>query len=96
MKKIDEMSNEELGEYTRKSYEITGPYKIESWSIYQLNHEPTLLEIDKVKMIFEELGFNDDDEFLITLRANKTHMENYFYNLLRNNTRLDNAQSDNC
>jgi len=83
MKKIDNLTNKELSEYIRKVYDEPGPFQIDSWYLYQLNHKPTLSEIEKVDKILAGMEFNDDDEFLITLRATRTHIRNYILNMLR-------------
>jgi hypothetical protein len=83
MKKIDNLTNKELSEYIRKVYDEPGPFLIESWHLYQLNHTPTLSEIEKADKILGGMEFNDDDEFIITLRATRTHIRNYMLNIIR-------------
>lgn len=81
MKKIDNLTNKELAEYIRKVYDEPGlPYQIESWYLYQLNHTPSITEIEKVDRVLESFEFNEDDEYLITLRATRTHIRNYMLN----------------
>jgi len=83
MKKIDNLTNNELAEYIRQVYDEPGPFQIDSWHLYQQNHTPTLFEIEKIDKILAGLEFNDDDEFLITLRATRTHIRNYILNMIR-------------
>lgn len=83
MKKIDNLTNKELAEYIRKVYDEPGPFQIDSWHLYQQNHTPTLSEIEKADKILDGLEFNVDDEFIITLRATRTHIRNYILNMLR-------------
>ena len=84
MKKVDNITNNELAEYIRKVYDEPGPYQIESWYLYQLNHTPTLSEIEKVDRVLKSFEFNEDDEYLITLRATRTHIRNYMLNMICN------------
>ena len=83
MKKIDNITNKELSEYIRKAYEEPGPFLIGSWHLYQQNHTPTFSEIEKLDKILAGMEFNDDDEFLITLRATRTHIRNFILNMIR-------------
>ena len=84
MKKIDNLTNNELAEYIRKVYDEPGlPYQIDSWHLYQLNQIPTSSEIEKADKIIDGMEFNDDDEFLITLRATRIHIRNYILNMIR-------------
>ena len=84
MKKIDNLTNNELAEYIRKVYDEPGlPYQIDSWHLYQLNQTPTPSEIEKADKILAGMEFNDDDEFLITLRAKRTHIRNYVLNMIQ-------------
>jgi hypothetical protein len=83
MKKIDNISNDELGDYIRRVYEEPGPYQIDSWTLYQLNFIPTESEIRKVDKIIIGFEFNQDDECLITLRATRNHIRNLIFNMVR-------------
>jgi hypothetical protein len=83
MKKIDNLTNKELSEYIRKVYGEPGPFQIDSWRLFQQNHTPTLSEIEKVDKILAGMEFNDDDEFLIILRATRTHIRSYMLNMIR-------------
>lgn len=83
MKKIDNLTNNELAEYIRKVYDVTGPYQIDSWYLYQMNHTPTLSEIEKVDRVLQTFDFNENDGFLITLRATRTHIRNFSLNMIR-------------
>ena len=83
MKKIDNLTNKELAEYIRKVYDEPGPFQIDSWHLYQLNQTPTPSEIEKADKILAGMEFNDDDEFLITLRATRIHIRNYMLNMIR-------------
>jgi len=83
MKKIDNLTNNKLAEYIRKVYDEPGPYQIDSWHLYQLNHTPTLSEIEKVERVLKSFEFNEDDEYLITLRATRTHIRNFSLNMIR-------------
>ena len=82
MKKIDNLTNNELAEYIRKVYGEPGQYQIDSWYLYKLNHTPTLSEIEKVDRVLKSFEFNEDDEYLITLRATRTHIRNYMLNMI--------------
>jgi len=83
MKKIDNISNNELAEYIKRAYDVPGPYQIESWYLYQLNHTPSTMEIDKADKILETFEFNEKDEYLITLRATRNHIRNFTLNMIR-------------
>lgn len=83
MKKIDNLTNNELANYIKRAYEEPGPYQIESWYIYQLNHEPSSKAIEKADQIINKFEFNQDDEYLITLRANRTHIHNFILNMIQ-------------
>lgn len=83
MKKIDNLTNEELAEYIRKVYDVPGPYQIDSWYLYQLNHTPSPTEIEKVDRVLQTFDFNENDEFLITLRATRAHIRNFSLNMIR-------------
>jgi hypothetical protein len=83
VKKIDNLTNNELAEYIKKVYDEPGPYQIDSWHLYRLNHLPSNKEIEKADKILAGFEFNDDDEFLITLRATRTHIRNYTLNMIR-------------
>ena len=50
---------------------------------HKLNHLPSNKEIEKADKILAGFEFNDDDEFLITLRATRTHIRNYTLNMIR-------------
>jgi hypothetical protein len=82
MKKIDNLTNKELSEYIRKVYDEPGPFQIDSWYLYQLNHTPSPTEIEKVERVLKSFEFNEDDEYLITLRATRTHIRNYMLNMI--------------
>lgn len=83
MKKIDKLTNNELAEYIKRIYEEPGPYQIDSWYLYQLNHKPTPKAIDKAENILNKFEFTEDDEYLITLRATRTHIRNFTLNMIR-------------
>lgn len=83
MKKIDNLTNNELAEYIKRAYDEPGPYHIDSWHIYQLNHVPSPKAIEKSEKILNKFEFNDDDEYLITLRATRTHIRNFTLNMIR-------------
>jgi len=83
MKKIDNLTNNELAEYIKRAYDEPGPYHIDSWHIYQLNHIPSPKAIEKAEKILNNLEFNEDDEYLITLRATKTHIHNFILNTIQ-------------
>lgn len=83
MKKIDNLTNNELAEYIKRAYDEPGPYHIDSWHIYQLNHIPSPKAIEKAEKILNKLEFNADDEYLITLRATKTHIHNFILNTIQ-------------
>jgi hypothetical protein len=70
MKKIDDLTNEELAEYIRSVFEQTGPYQIDNWHMYQLKHTPTESAIEKV-------------EKMIAFRATKNHIRNMMLNMVR-------------
>lgn len=82
MKKIDNLTNNEIAEYIRKVYDVSGPYQIDSWHLYQLNQIPTPSEIEKVDRVLKSFEFNEDDEYLVTLRATRTHIRNYMLNMI--------------
>lgn len=81
MKKIDDLTNEELAEYLRSVFEETGPYQIDNWHMYQLQHSPTKSAIEKVEKVIEGFEFNEEDEFLIAFRATKNHIRNMMLNM---------------
>lgn len=83
MQKIDNLTNNELAEYIKMAYDEPGPYHIDSWHIYQLNHIPSPKAIEKSEKILNKLAFNQDDEYLITLRATRTHIRNFTLNMIR-------------
>jgi hypothetical protein len=83
MKKIDNLTNNELAEYIKRAYDEPGPYQVDSWYIYQLNHEPSPKEQEKADKILKTFEFNEDDEYLITLRATRTHIRNFILNTIR-------------
>jgi hypothetical protein len=91
MKKIDKLTNNELAEYIKRIYDEPGPYQIDSWYLYQLNHEPTPKAIDKAENILNKFEFTEDDEYLITLRATRTHIRNFTLNMIRE---IENNLSD--
>ncbi len=91
MKKIDNLSNNELAEYIKRAYDEPGPYQIDSWYLYQLNHIPSPKAIDKAEKILNKLEFNENDEYLITLRATKTHIHNFILNTIQE---IENNLSD--
>jgi hypothetical protein len=83
MKKIDDLTNEELAEYLRSVFEQTGPYQIDNWHMYQLKHTPTQSAIEKVEKLIARFEFNEEDEFLIAFRATKNHIRNMMLNMTR-------------
>lgn len=83
MKKIDKLTNNELAEYIKRVYDEPGPYQIDSWYLYQLNHEPSPTAIEKAEMILNKFEFTEDDGYLITLRATRTHIQNFTLNMIR-------------
>ncbi len=83
MKKIDDLTNEQLAEYLRDVFEQTGPFQIDNWHMYQLKHTPTQSAIEKVEKVIARFQFNEDDEFLIAFRATKEHIRNMMLNMVR-------------
>ncbi len=83
MIKIDNLKDNELSEYIKQAYEEPGPYQIESWALYQLNHLPTPSEFSKADKILDSFEFNEDDEYLLTLRAKRNHIRNFILNIIR-------------
>lgn len=83
MKKIDNLTNNELAEYIKRAYDTPGPYQIDSWKLYQLNHEPSHKAVEKADQILKTLEFNQDDEYLITLRATRNHIRNFILNMIQ-------------
>ena len=83
MKKIDDLTNEELAEYIRNVFEQTGPYQIDNWHMYQLKHTPTQSAIDKVEKVIAGFQFNEEDEFLIAFRATNNHIRNLMLNMAK-------------
>jgi hypothetical protein len=81
MKKIDDLTNEELAEYLRSVFEERGPYQIDNWHMYQLKHTPTQSAIEKVEKVIARFEFNDEDEYLIAFRATKNHIRNMMMNM---------------
>lgn len=83
MKNNDDIINDELSDYIKRVYEEPGPYQIDSWFLYQLNHSPTLQEIEKADKVLKKMGFNENNEYLITLRATSNHIRNFTLNMIR-------------
>jgi hypothetical protein len=83
MKKIDNFTNDELADYIKRVYEEPGPYQIDSWFLYQLNHTPSDKEIEKADKILKKMEFNEHYEYIITLRATATHIRNFTLNMIR-------------
>jgi len=81
MKKIDDLTNEELAEYLRSVFEQTGPFQIDGWHMYQLKHTPTQSAIEKVEKLIARFEFNNEDEYLIAFRATKNHIRNMMLNM---------------
>ena len=77
MKRIDNRTKHELAEYIKRAFDEPGPYHIDSWHIYHLNHVPSTKAIEKSEKILNMFVFNDDDEYIFTLRANRTHIHNF-------------------
>ena len=83
MKKIDDLTNEQLAEYLRDVFEQTGPFQIDNWDMYQLKHTPTQSAIEKVEKVIAGFQFTEEDEFLIAFRATKNHIRNMMLNMAR-------------
>lgn len=83
MKKIDDLQPEELAEYLQSVFEEKGPYKIDTWDIFQLKHAPTQSAIDKVNKVIAGFEFNENDEYLIAFRATNNHIRNMMLNMAR-------------
>ncbi len=83
MKKIDDLKLEELAEYLRSVFEEKGPYKIDTWDIFQLKHAPTQSAIDKVNKVIAGFEFNENDEYLIAFRATNNHIRNMMLNMAK-------------
>jgi hypothetical protein len=82
MEKIDSKTPKEIGEYILSAFEDAGPYHIESWPIYQLNFEPSEFETNQANHILREFEFDENDEYMVILRAKREHIRNLILNML--------------